>query len=251
MRLMAHGPSLRAARQAARSPRPTALRQDAGRLVALVVAMNDLVTQPRAHVVPSHQRTKPPAPRREGRPARAAPRPPARRPRPPPGREPRRRGPARSSRRGPAAPVKSESSARVRQGMKNGEERYLLARDKGPVRRFIARLRRQPVLLRRADHPAADRHDGARLLGQRAGSELGNAILFGSMLLVIVDMLMLRFRLRRQLAARFPDESIKGTTYYAITRAHADEVHAAAQAPGQDRSRTSPSTTDEPPMTPR
>ena len=32
-------------------------------------------------------------------------------------------------------------------------------------------------------------------------------------------MLMLRFRLRRQLAARFPDEPIKGTTYYAVTRA--------------------------------
>ena len=32
-------------------------------------------------------------------------------------------------------------------------------------------------------------------------------------------MLMLRFRLRRQLGARFPDESIKGTTYYAVTRA--------------------------------
>ncbi len=30
---------------------------------------------------------------------------------------------------------------------------------------------------------------------------------------------MLRFRLRRQLAARFPDEPVKGTTYYAVTRA--------------------------------
>jgi acetyl esterase/lipase len=30
---------------------------------------------------------------------------------------------------------------------------------------------------------------------------------------------LLRYRLRRQLAARFPDESTKGTTYYAVTRA--------------------------------
>ena len=44
-------------------------------------------------------------------------------------------------------------------------------------------------------------------------------MLFGTILLVIVDMLMLRLRLRRQLAARFPDEPVKGTTYYAITRA--------------------------------
>ena len=32
-------------------------------------------------------------------------------------------------------------------------------------------------------------------------------------------MVLLRLRLRRQLAARFPDEPTKGTTYYAITRA--------------------------------
>ena len=67
-------------------------------------------------------------------------------------------------------------------------------------------------------------------------ASIGNTVLFGSILLVIVDMLMLRFRLRRQLAARFPDESVKGTTYYAVTRAHADEVHASAQAEGEDRS---------------
>ena len=30
---------------------------------------------------------------------------------------------------------------------------------------------------------------------------------------------MLRFRLRRQLAPRFPDAPLKGTTYYAVTRA--------------------------------
>ena len=30
--------------------------------------------------------------------------------------------------------------------------------------------------------------------------------------------MLLRFRLRKQLAIRFPDEPTKGTTYYAITR---------------------------------
>ena len=32
---------------------------------------------------------------------------------------------------------RTESSQRVRQGMRAGEEKYLLPRDKGPVRRFI------------------------------------------------------------------------------------------------------------------
>ena len=45
-----------------------------------------------------------------------------------------------------------------------------------------------------------------------------NTVLFGTLLLVIIDLLLMRFRLRRQLATRFPDEPLKGTTYYAITR---------------------------------
>ena len=32
---------------------------------------------------------------------------------------------------------RTDSSSRVRQGMRNGEEKYLLPRDKGPLRRFI------------------------------------------------------------------------------------------------------------------
>ena len=39
------------------------------------------------------------------------------------------------------------------------------------------------------------------------------------LLLVLVDMTMLRFRLRRELTRRFPDEPVKGTTYYAVMRA--------------------------------
>ena len=52
----------------------------------------------------------------------------------------------------------------------------------------------------------------ARLAG------IGNTILLGTLLLVILDLVMLRIRLRRQLAIRFPEEPVKGTTYYAITR---------------------------------
>ena len=38
-------------------------------------------------------------------------------------------------------------------------------------------------------------------------------------LFVILDMIWLRLRLRREVARRFPDESTKGVTYYAVTRA--------------------------------
>jgi hypothetical protein len=52
----------------------------------------------------------------------------------------------------------------------------------------------------------------ARLAG------IGNTILVGTMLLVVVDMLVMRRRLRKELARRFPDVDPKGTTYYTIMR---------------------------------
>jgi len=115
--------------------------------------------------------------------------------------------------------IKGESSARVRQGMRNGEEKYLLARDKGPVRRFIrdfvdSRFSFIELLIPLLVVTMVFGYSGNETL-----ASIGNAVLFGSILLVIVDMLMLRFRLRRQLAARFPGEPVKGTTYYAVTRA--------------------------------
>ncbi len=115
--------------------------------------------------------------------------------------------------------IKGESSQRVRQGMRNGEEKYLLARDKGPVRRFIRDFVDSRFSFIELIIPLLV---VTMVLGYSGNSTLasfGNAILFGSILLVIVDMVMLRFRLRRQLGVRFPDESVKGTTYYAVTRA--------------------------------
>jgi hypothetical protein len=115
--------------------------------------------------------------------------------------------------------ARGESSARVRQGMRNGEEKYLLPRDKGPVKRFVrdfvdARFSFIELII-----PLLVATMVLGYSGNAALASFGNALLFGSVLLVVLDMLMLRFRLRKQLAARFPGESTKGTTYYAITRA--------------------------------
>jgi hypothetical protein len=114
---------------------------------------------------------------------------------------------------------KNESSARVRQGMRNGEERYLLPRDKGPVRRFIrdfidARFSFIELIIPLLIITMIMGYSGNPRL-----ASIGNALLFGSIVLVVMDMAFMRFRLRRQLAARFPDAPLKGTTYYALTRA--------------------------------
>ncbi len=114
---------------------------------------------------------------------------------------------------------RSESSRKVRQAMKSGDERYFMPRDKGPVRRFIRDFvdvrfsfveLMIPVMIL------------VLVLGYSGNSSLmqtGNTILLGMLLLVVVDLVWLRFRLRRELARRFPDEPTKGTTYYAVSRA--------------------------------
>ena len=115
--------------------------------------------------------------------------------------------------------AKSESSAKVRAGMKSGDERFLLPRDKGPVRRFVrdfvdTRLSFVELLI-----PLLIVTMVLGYSGNDAMRSIGNTILLGTVLLVIVDMVTLRIRLRRQLTERFPDEPTKGLTYYAITRA--------------------------------
>ena len=115
--------------------------------------------------------------------------------------------------------AKSESSAKVRAGMKAGDERFLLPRDKGPVRRFVrdfvdTRLSFVELLI-----PLLIVTMILGYSGNQAMRSIGNTILLGTVLLVIVDMVTLRLRLRRQLSERFPDEPTKGLTYYAITRA--------------------------------
>jgi hypothetical protein len=115
--------------------------------------------------------------------------------------------------------ARSESSQSVRAGMKAGDERYLLARDKGPVRRFIRDFVDSRFSFIELMIPLLI---GTMILGYSGNPTLqsiGNSVLFGTIVLIIVDMFVLRTRLRRRLTERFPDEPTKGTTYYALTRA--------------------------------
>ena len=115
--------------------------------------------------------------------------------------------------------ARSESSQQVRAGMKAGDERYLLARDKGPVRRFVRDFVDSRFSFIELMIPLLIATMVLGYSGNPTLASIGNSILFGTMLLIIVDMVVLRMRVRRQLATRFPDEPTKGTTYYAITRA--------------------------------
>jgi hypothetical protein len=109
---------------------------------------------------------------------------------------------------------RGEASAKAREGLKRGDERYLPTRDKGPVRRFVrdfvdARLCIAEFLL-----PVLVLTLLLGALAPRVTGAISNAML----LLVVLDSALLIFRLRRELARRFPGQSTKGTGWYAVTR---------------------------------
>lgn len=112
-----------------------------------------------------------------------------------------------------------ESSRSVRAAMKAGDERYYLARDKGPVRRFIRDFVDTRFSFIELLVPLLV---VTMILGYSGNPDLariGNTIMLGTIVLVVLDMFFLRWRLRRELGRRFPDEPRKGTTWYAVTRA--------------------------------
>ncbi|MEO5853345.1 MAG: DUF3043 domain-containing protein [Nocardioides sp.] len=114
--------------------------------------------------------------------------------------------------------ARTDTSQKMRAAMKTGDERFLPARDKGPVRRFVrdfvdSRFSFVELMIPLLVVTMVLGYSGnPRLAG------IGNSVLFGTLLLIVVDILVMRFRLRRQLTERFPEEPLKGTTYYAVMR---------------------------------
>ncbi|MDN4160686.1 DUF3043 domain-containing protein [Nocardioides abyssi] len=115
--------------------------------------------------------------------------------------------------------ARAESSQQVRAAMKAGDERYYLPRDRGPVRRFVRDFVDTRFSIIELMIPLLIVTMVLGYSGNQRLAGIGNSILFGTVLLVVLDMVFLRFRLRRELARRFPEEPMKGTTYYAVTRA--------------------------------
>ena len=111
---------------------------------------------------------------------------------------------------------RAENSRTIRQGIKDGDERYLPARDQGPIKRFV----RDYVDHRLCMAEFAIVLLFSSLMASAAGyAQLGSGIMNATLLLVVLDSALLRWKMRRELKVRFPDESLKGTTFYAFMRA--------------------------------
>ena len=117
-----------------------------------------------------------------------------------------------------AREVRTENSRHIREAMKTGDERYLLPRDKGPVRRFIrdyvdSRFSIVELVIPLLIVTLLLGYSGAQALMQAS-----QVVMLATFLFVVVDLVVLRIRVRKELARRFPGESTRGTTWYAISR---------------------------------
>ena len=109
---------------------------------------------------------------------------------------------------------RSAASAKAREGMRMGDERYLSARDKGPVRRFVrdfidARLCMAELLLPLLLFI---------MVSSTFAPALSNSLWGATILVVALDTVLLVFQLRRELPRRFPGQSTKGAVGYGLLR---------------------------------
>ncbi len=114
---------------------------------------------------------------------------------------------------------RTQENQKVREGMRVGDERYLMARDKGPVKKFVrdfvdVRLSFMEFLL-----PVLVVIMALQFSGQKGLASFSTRVWSASVLLLVVDAGYLMLRLNRELRRRFPDEITRGWRFYALMRA--------------------------------
>jgi hypothetical protein len=115
--------------------------------------------------------------------------------------------------------TRTESTSRMREAMRTGDDRYLPARDRGPVRRFIRDYVDSGFSVLELMLPIMVVLLAFGYVGSTAMATFANAALPALLLVVLADGLRLRWKLKRELTRRFPDQSRQGTTSYAVMRA--------------------------------
>lgn len=125
---------------------------------------------------------------------------------------------AKARAKGSTARTKKLTGAQVREGMKTGDDRLLLERDRGPVRRFIRDYVDSRFSITELMIPILTITLVMGYSGNESLLRASNGIMFGTLLVVVYDVIMLRRRVRREISQRFPDEPMKGHLHYALVR---------------------------------
>ncbi|MET9483789.1 DUF3043 domain-containing protein [Streptomyces sp. NPDC006638] len=151
-------------------------------------------------------------------------------PQAPKGRPTPKRSEAQSQRRRASTPTDRKSAmkqqrearrtdmARQRAALASGDERFLPARDKGPVRRYVRDYVDSRFCMAEFFLPLAVVILVLSMV--RVGSLQNIALLLwlGVIVLIVVDSIGLWLRLKKQLAVRFPDTPKRGAVAYGLMR---------------------------------
>jgi hypothetical protein len=113
---------------------------------------------------------------------------------------------------------RAQTNEKIRQGMKTGDERYLPARDQGPVKKFIRNFVDARVSIAEFLLPLLVVIMVLQYSGNKSLLGFSNALWTTTIIVVTLDTLWLMYRLKRALRDKFPDESLRGTTFYTIMR---------------------------------
>lgn len=105
-----------------------------------------------------------------------------------------------------------------RQALATGDERYLPARDKGPVRRFARDYVDSRFHIAEFFLPLAVIILIMSALPQASLKNISLLLWLFVIVLIVVDSISLGFRLKKQLRERFPDANTKGAVAYALMR---------------------------------
>lgn len=118
-----------------------------------------------------------------------------------------------------ARAARAESGQKMREAMKTGDDRYLPARDRGPVKRFVRDYVDSRFTIAEIILPVLIIAMVMGYVGNARLAVIGELIVLLMIVVVAVNLVMLRIGLRRQIRARFAEKDLRGTTYYAVMRA--------------------------------
>ncbi|MEV7423640.1 MULTISPECIES: DUF3043 domain-containing protein [unclassified Streptomyces] len=107
---------------------------------------------------------------------------------------------------------------RQREALASGDERYLPARDKGPVRRFVRDFVDSRFAIAEFFLPLAVVILVLSMVRVGALQNIALLLWLGVIVLIVVDSIGIWLRLKKQLAERFPDTPKRGAVAYGLMR---------------------------------
>jgi hypothetical protein len=107
---------------------------------------------------------------------------------------------------------------RQRQALASGDERYLPARDKGPVRRFARDFVDSRFNIAEFFLPMAVFILVLSMVRVASLQNIALLLWLVVIVLIVLDSFVTGFRLKKQLGERFPDENKRGAVAYALMR---------------------------------